>query len=77
MDKQKAKVEQGVKRNCTEGISGEFQLMSMQKKKQRYKKGRFSAKRCQLFFKLLRGRSNASNEANNEAVSKDGGGEEE
>ena len=31
MEKQKAKIERGVKRNCTEGISGEHQIYLMTK----------------------------------------------
>ena len=65
MEKQKEKIERGARRNCTEGISGEYQIY-LNAKKQQYNKGRFSAERCKPFFKLLRGRYSESGEASEE-----------
>jgi len=53
IEAQKAKIKRGAQRNCTEGISGEYQIY-INAAKQRHRTGRFTAVRCNQFFKLLR-----------------------
>ena len=53
LEAQKEKLERGAKRNCTEGLSGDF-VYHVSSKKQKSAEGRFSAKRCAYFLKLLR-----------------------
>ena len=53
LSKQKAKLDRGVKRNCTEGVSCDYQPY-VSSKKQQYSGGRFTERRCKNFFELLR-----------------------
>ena len=53
LTKQKAKLDRGVKRNCTEGLSCDYQPY-VSSKKQQYSGGRFTPGRCKNFFDLLR-----------------------
>ena len=52
IEEQVAKINRGAMRNCTEGISGEYQIY-MNAQKQRHTTGRFTYERCRPFFKLL------------------------
>ena len=50
---QNEKTQRGVKRDCTEGIDGNYQLY-VSAAKQRHRSGRFTRERCAPLFKLLR-----------------------
>jgi len=54
---QTAKTNRGVKRDCTEGNSCDYQLY-LNDKKQNHKVGRFTNERVKKLFKLLREQSN-------------------
>ena len=66
LEGQKAKSARGVKRDCTEGHSSEYQLY-MSAAKQRSTPGHFSAERMQKLFKLLRNKASSDSEDENES----------